>query len=63
MLNYTRSTMCINFYFSEYATWMGYWTRVGGHGAILLADVICFFVHYLVVKLQNYVELEIKLIL
>ena len=26
MLNYTRSTMCINFYFSENATWIGYWT-------------------------------------
>ena len=34
-----------------------------GHGEILLADVKCFFIHYYVVKVYDYVELEIKLIL
>ena len=58
MLNYTRSTMCINFYFSENAIWMGYWTR--GVGTVRPRGWChVLFCTLLVVEVYDYVELYI----
>ena len=43
--------------------WNWTWNLDAELGRSLATDVICFFIHYYVVKVYDYVELEIKMIL
>ena len=52
--------MCMNIYFSEKCN-LVLDADLVWDAASCAANVICFFIYYLLVKVYNYVEIEIKL--